>query len=127
MTCKNNCIDKRKKEGDTLNERVKELRKFFGLSGEKFGEKLGITRGAVSNIENGSRNVTEQMIKSICREFNVSEEWLRTGEGEMFVHITSNETKMQLLHLIDKLPESKLGYVLAYVQGLYINEHIEKE
>jgi len=74
-----------------VNERVRELRKFLGLSGEKFGEKLGITRGAVSNIENGSRNVTEQIIKSICREFGVSEEWLRTGEGEMLVPVTTDD------------------------------------
>ena len=115
------------KEGDILNERVKELRKFLGLSGEKFGERIRVAKSTISNIENGNRSVTEQQIKLICTEFGVSEEWLRTGEGEMFVHISSNETKRQLLHLIDKLPESKLGYVLAYVQGLYINEHIEKE
>lgn len=74
-----------------MNERVKELRKFLGLSGEKFGEKLGITRGAISNIENGSRNVTEQVVKSICREFGVNEKWLRTGEGEMFVPVTADD------------------------------------
>lgn len=79
------------KEGGILNERVKELRKFLGLSGEKFGEKLGITRGAISNIENGSRNVTEQVVKSICREFGVNEKWLRTGEGEMFVPVTADD------------------------------------
>lgn len=74
-----------------MNERVRELRKFLGLSGEKFGEKLGITRGAVSNIENGSRNVTEQIVKAICREFGVSEQWLRTGEGEMLVPVTTDD------------------------------------
>lgn len=79
------------KEGENLNERVRELRKFLGLSGEKFGEKLGITRGAVSNIENGSRNVTEQIVKAICREFGVSEQWLRTGEGEMLVPVTTDD------------------------------------
>ncbi len=115
------------KEGGILNERVKELRDFLGLTMEKFGERVGVKKSAINKIEKGNNSVTDQMIKSICREFGVSEEWLRTGEGEMFVHISSNETKRQLLHLIDKLPESKLGYVLAYVQGLYINEHIEKE
>lgn len=79
------------KEGDILNERVKELRKFLGLSGEKFGEKLGVTRVAISNIENGNRSVTSQMFKSICREFGVNEEWLRTGEGEMFVPVTADD------------------------------------
>lgn len=65
------------------NERVKELRKARGLTLEQFGKRVGVTRGAMSAIENGHRNVTDQMRKSICREFGVLEEWLRTGEGAM--------------------------------------------
>lgn len=67
-----------------MNERLKELRKTQGLTMEKFGEKLGVGKTAISKLENGERNLTDQMIKSICREFNVSEEWLRNGTGEMF-------------------------------------------
>lgn len=67
-----------------MNERVKQLRKALGLSGEKFGAKLGLTRMAISNIENGRYNLTESNILSICREFNVNEDWLRNGNGEMF-------------------------------------------
>lgn len=63
----------------TINERIKFLRKSLNLTIEKFGEALGVTRAAISNIENGNRNVTDQMFKSICREFNVREEWLRDG------------------------------------------------
>lgn len=63
----------------TPNERIKLLRKSLNLTTEKFGEALGVTRAAISNIENGNRNVTEQMFKSICREFNIREEWLRDG------------------------------------------------
>lgn len=70
-----------------MNERVKQLRKALGLSGEKFGEKIGLTRMAISNIENNRYNLTEQTIKSICREFNVNENWLRFGEGNMFTAI----------------------------------------
>ena len=69
----------------TQNERVKEIRKTFGLTLEKFGERIGVTRGSMSNIENGNRNLTEQMTKSICREFSVDYMWLTTGEGEMFI------------------------------------------
>ena len=69
----------------TQNERVKEVRKALGLTLEKFGERIGVTRGSMSNIENGNRNLTEQMTKSICREFSVDYIWLTTGEGEMFV------------------------------------------
>ena len=68
----------------TQNERVKEIRKTLGLTLEKFGERIGVTRGSMSNIENGNRNLTEQMTKSICREFSVDYMWLTTGEGEMF-------------------------------------------
>lgn len=67
-----------------MNERIKELRNALGLSGEKFGNQIGLTRATISNIENGNRNLTEQSILSICREFNVNEEWLRTGKGDMF-------------------------------------------
>nr|DAM32955.1 MAG TPA: Helix-turn-helix XRE-family like protein [Caudoviricetes sp.] len=68
----------------TENERVKQLRKSLDLTLEKFGDRLGVTKVAISNIENGKRAVTEQMSKAICREFNVSEDWLRNGVGDMF-------------------------------------------
>ena len=68
-----------------MNERIRELRKSLNLTMKKFGQRIGISEGAVSNIEKGNRNVTEQMFKSVCREFNVSEEWLRNGTGSMFV------------------------------------------
>ncbi len=67
-----------------MNERVKELRKALGLSGEKFGERLGVGKTAISRIENGSNGITDQMFKSICREFNVNEDWLRNDIGPMF-------------------------------------------
>lgn len=69
----------------TQGERVKEIRKALGLTLEKFGEKLGVTKQTVSRIENGINNLTEQMSKSICREFGVDYIWLTTGDGEMFV------------------------------------------
>lgn len=69
----------------TQNERVKEIRKALGLTLEKFGEKVGVTKQTVSRIENGINNLTEQMTKSICREFGVDYMWLTTGDGEMFV------------------------------------------
>lgn len=68
----------------TQGERVKEIRKEFDLTLEKFGEKLGVTKVAISNIEKGNRNLTDQMAKSICREYNVNYDYLMYGEGEMF-------------------------------------------
>ncbi len=69
----------------TQGERVKEVRKFLGLTLEKFGEKLGVKKNAISQIETGRNSLTDQMTKAICREFNVDYIWLTTGEGEMFV------------------------------------------
>ena len=82
----------------TQNERVKEIRKALGLTLEKFGEKVGVTKQTVSRIENGINNLTEQMTKSIFREFNVDYIWLTTGEGEMFV-----ESDDDFLERIDRI------------------------
>ena len=67
-----------------MNERIKELRKTLGLTLEKFGERVGVKKSALSLVENGKNNVSEQLFFSICREFNVNDDWLRNGEGEMF-------------------------------------------
>ena len=68
-----------------MNERLNLLRKTLKISQEEFGKRLGVTGASISRLEKGERNITEQMIKSICREFNVDYIWLTTGEGEMFV------------------------------------------
>ena len=78
-----------------MNERVKEIRKKLGLTLDKFGDRLGVGKAALSRIENGSNGVTEQMLKSICREFNVSEEWLRNGTGEMFIELDKEDVLME--------------------------------
>ena len=69
----------------TQGERIKEIRKSLNLTLEKFGEKIGVTKTAISRIEKGERGCTEQMTKAICREFGVDYIFLTTGEGEMFV------------------------------------------
>lgn len=67
------------------NERVKLLRKdVLHLNQEEFGARIGVRKVAISLIESGRNNITAQMRLSICREYNVSEKWLLTGEGEMF-------------------------------------------
>lgn len=83
----------------TQGERVKEARKALGLTLEKFGERVGVGKTAISNIENGNRNVTDQMAKAICREFNVDYFWLTEGTGEMFV---DKDIDTQFMDLIDK-------------------------
>ena len=68
-----------------MNERLKDLRKTLNLSQDAFGERIGMSGGAISLLEKGKRNVTEQVVKSICREYSVDYMWLTTGDGEMFV------------------------------------------
>ena len=75
----------------TQGQRIREIRKSLNLTIEKFGKTLGVGKTAISNIENGNRNLTEQMILSISREYNVNQEWLRTGSGEMFIPLTRNK------------------------------------
>lgn len=70
----------------TKGERVKEVRKSLGFTLEKFGGKLGVSKQTVSRIENGVNNLTDQMLKSISREYGVSEAWLLDGTGEMFLN-----------------------------------------
>lgn len=98
-----------------MNKRIKQLRKGLNLTQKKFGERLGVSEGAVSNIEKEKRNVTDQMFNSVCREFNVNEEWLRTGNGNMFVQPKENELTKQaavLLRQGDPLFEAFVKYYL---------------
>ena len=70
-----------------MNERVRELRKSLGLTLEKFGANLGVTKTTISRLENGDRNLTDQMFLSIVREYNVNPDWLRNGTGAMFLDV----------------------------------------
>ncbi len=66
-----------------MSERIRELRKFLNLNQTEFGNKIGVKQGSVASYENGARVPLDSVILSICREFNVNERWLRTGEGDM--------------------------------------------
>ena len=68
----------------TQGERVKEIRKTLGLTLDKFGERIGLKKSALSLIENGKNILTDGNVLSICREYNVNEEWLRDEVGPMF-------------------------------------------
>ncbi len=80
-----------------MNEKIKELRKTLGLTLEKFGEKLGVGKNAISRIETGKSNLTDQMLKAICNVNwdgrRVNEDWLRGNSEEMFKADPDNELK----------------------------------
>ena len=74
-----------------MPERIRDLRKAIGLTQQDFADRLGVKRNTVALYETGKSGISDGIIKSICREFGVNEEWLRTGEGEMFVPRTKNQ------------------------------------
>ena len=73
-----------------VGERIRTVRRALDLTQTEFGRRIGMKQNTIALIE-GGRNTSDQTLKAICREFNVSEEWLRTGEGEMFVPKSRDE------------------------------------
>lgn len=98
-----------------MNERIRKLRKSLGLTLEKFGERIGVSRAAMSNLENGNRKITPQMFKSICREYNVNEAWLRDGVGEMF-SIPEDETAAIVSDLLEDADDEFYKMVLDVIR-----------
>lgn len=74
-----------------MNERMKQLRKTLGLTQQDFADRLGIKRGAIANYEIGRNEPIDAVVSLICREFDINEDWLRTGEGEMFLTLDRDD------------------------------------
>ena len=74
-----------------MHERIKELRKYLGLTQAEFGEKIAMRQTGVAWLESGDRKITDRVIRTICAVFGVDEIWLRTGDGEMFREPTIDE------------------------------------
>lgn len=74
-----------------IGERIKELRKAKSLTQQKFAEQIGLKRNTIGNYEIDLIMPSDRTISDICREFNVNETWLRTGEGEMFVPMSRDD------------------------------------
>lgn len=118
-----------------MNTRIKALRKAEGLTLEKFGERIGISNSACSALETGKNNPSEQTIRAICREFHVREEWLRSGEGSMYMQltpdqeravflasVTAGESSPEVNAFIDALkatPNDDLKTVIAFIGRTY--------
>ena len=83
-----------------MNERIRKLRKALDLTQQKFADKLGVKRNTVGQWEIGRNELTDATILSICREFNVNESWLRTGEGEMFEQLTEQQKILKYTGLL---------------------------
>ena len=96
-----------------MNNRLKELRKnYLNITLEQFGKKIGVAKSTLSNIENGRFGATELMIKSICREFNVNEDWLRYGTGDVF-HIPADDVAEILSEMLENSESEFYQFVLS--------------
>lgn len=73
-----------------MNERIKKLRRSLDLTQQEFADRIGVKRNTIANYETGRNAPIDSVLSLIVREFNVNEEWLRTGNGDMFAPAASN-------------------------------------
>lgn len=113
-----------------MDRRIKEIRKANGnMSQELFGKRLGLTGATISRLESGDRQPTEAIILSMCREYDVNEDWLRTGEGEMRLKqseedakrmgrlmLGMSENKKKLFRILADMPDELLDEMISYMK-----------
>ena len=100
------------KGGIKLKDRFKELRKKLNVTQQEFADKLKISRNFVAQIEIGNKVPSDRTIDDVCKEFNVREEWLKNGEGEMFYPVKRNDEISKLLGYVTKADDDYFKYRL---------------
>ena len=110
----------------SINRRIKELRKKIGLNQHDFSKMLSLSGGYIAGIEVNLRKVNDRIIKLIIAEFKVNEEWLRYGNGEMFIEEKSNEKAARISSLYDDLPPHYQDVVLGTIELLRKANEVEK-
>ena len=106
---------------ESINDRLKQLRESLGLSQAAFGQKIGLERSSMSAIEHNQRKLTPRSIRDVCREYNVSEEWLTTGSGEMFCEDTAHLTQGERIRFLRKnlgLTQTQFGEKVSLKQAV---------
>lgn len=100
-----------------MNTRIKEIRLNSNLTQQQFADKLGIKRGAIANYEIGRNTPIDAVISLICDKFDINEEWLRTGNGEMHKHL-DRETEIAVM--VDKLFRYESdSFKFRFIKALY--------
>ena len=121
---------------------MRELRKSLKLTQQEFGNKIGLSKASIGNIENGIINLTDRNVSLICSTYNVNENWLRNGEGEMFnsmsedeefaymigaLLVDDQEDKRKFIRLMLDLDESYWPIVTELIEGIKKrDEHLSK-
>lgn len=99
-----------------MKDRIKEVRRALRLTQAEFGEKVGVKGNTIGNYEIGLRSPSEAVIFSICREFDVNEDWLRTGQGEMFRQLSRSEIISDFM--VDLLKEEDDSFRRRLIEAL---------
>lgn len=102
-------------EVNNLTNRLKQLRKKLKINQTNFGKQLGLTQTAYSMIENGNNPLSDRHIKVICSVYNVNEDWLRTGTGEMFF---SSPYEKEFINIFSHLAPETQQYLLLMAKEL---------
>lgn len=98
-----------------IGERIKSIRQALGKTQQEFADSIGLKRNTIATYEMGKSVPSDRTIADICREFGVSEEWLRTGRGEMFVQISPDEELDYILGQIGSgMDETIVRIIRAY-------------
>ena len=108
-----------------MNERIKELRKALGLTQQKFADAIGVRQNTVAQYEIGRNQPIDTVITLICREFNVNEEWLRNGKGEMFQPKSRNEELFEFAVKVAEGPPNTLQAQLLSVMARLTDDQWE--
>lgn len=96
-----------------MKQRIRQLRNHLNLYQENFGAAIGLSGATVSAIENGHQQLSERNITIICNTFNVNPEWLRTGEGEMF--LASSKSSVEDLRKEYNLSDIEYELIKSYL------------
>jgi len=101
----------------SITDRIKHIRKTWGLTQEKFGKRISISTSYLAGIEIGDRKVSERISRLISYEFNVNEHWIKTGEGEIFKN-NSNDSQARIIQLFNALSPQSQAYALQQISAL---------
>jgi transcriptional regulator with XRE-family HTH domain len=111
-----------------MKKRLKELRKSLGLTQGAFGKKIGMSDVAISHMESGRTAISEQNLRLICLTFEIREDWLRTGDGEMKDEETEiSEYEKRLLSIFRKLSPRAQDIILEHGENLVVYEQETKK
>ena len=102
----------------SINQRVKKIREKIGLNQREFSKLLSLSGGYIAGIEVNLRKVNDRLIKLILSQFDVNEEWLRFGNGEMFNKKKTDEKTIRILSLFNDLPPHYQDVVLGTIDLL---------